>query len=353
MKIEALRYLVCPLCKMELEVDPAPPDQQRDEELLVGTLRCLGCRRAFPIVDGVPRMVVTPDERRGPAETCGFQWLKHSQRQLEGDTVYGRSQAQDVAYFLEATGLAPHEVAGKVILDAGCGSGQLTEGLGRLGARAVIGIDVHTAIDAPFRRCRALANVHVVSADIRELPFRPDHCDLVWSQGVIHPLPDPPRAVASLAATVVPGGTLSVWVYERRWSPFRSTRDVLNLLGLSRLSLSQIMLLTRIVSAMSVVVHGVYRAIRQIPFLRPKSFADRRTTQFRSLSEFHLTWFDVLSPKYDRRYTEEEVASWFRDHGFTDLVAYRDRVGIRGTKAPNGSTARSVLSHRRDAMSRP
>ena len=168
MKREILSYLVCPSCQSDLQADlrtPAP-----DGEYMAGTLRCSGCGRQYPIENGVPRMVVTSQEPRGAAETFGFEWRKHGEQKMEGDTVFGRTQQEDMAYFLEATRISPDQVRGAVVLDAGCGSGQVTEGIGKMSARAVIGIDVNTAVEAPFKRCRHMPNVHIVQADILALP---------------------------------------------------------------------------------------------------------------------------------------------------------------------------------------
>jgi SAM-dependent methyltransferase/uncharacterized protein YbaR (Trm112 family) len=337
MKKGALDYLVCPICQSELQADlcaPAP-----DGEYMSGSLRCCPCSHAYPIVDGVPRMVVATQEPRGAAETFGFEWRKHGEKDMEGDTVFGRTQQEDLSYFLEATHMSPEEVNGAVILDAGCGSGQLTEGIGDMQARAVFGIDVNTAIDFPFRRCRRLPNVHIVQADISALPFRAGQFDLAWSNGVIHHTPNPPQVFASLASRVSTRGRLYIWVYERRWSAFTIVGKLLRAFGVQRrLSLQSLRRLSRLLAVASFAGHSVYRAVRWLPPLRPASFATSKTTRFRSLGAFDLTWFDILSPKYDAGSTRSQVAEWFKDQGFGELVFYPDQIGICGIKQ-DGPTA--------------
>jgi hypothetical protein len=121
-------------------------------------------------------------------------------------------------------------------------------------------------------------------------------------------------------------------VYERRWNPFRFTKDVLDTIGLRRLPLSALLVVCKVISVISLAVHTVYRALRAFPFLRPVSEDDKRTTRFRSREEFELTWFDALSPKYDFRYTESEVSYWFAARGFGELRYYLHRVGVCGLK---------------------
>ena len=205
MKQAVLDYLVCPRCCGDLKAKlPAP---EPDGEYLTGSLWCFACSQTYPVRGGVPRMVVTAREEGGAAETFGFEWQKPGERQMEGERVSGRTQREDVDYFLHATRMSPEDVRDAVVLDAGCGSGQLTESVARLGARAVIGIDVNTAIESPFARCRHLSNMHVVQADISALPFRPGAFDLVWSNGVIHHTPKPLQAFESLARRVRTGGS--------------------------------------------------------------------------------------------------------------------------------------------------
>jgi SAM-dependent methyltransferase/uncharacterized protein YbaR (Trm112 family) len=331
MKRVVLDYLVCPSCQSDLQaVLPAPAP---DGEYISGTLHCSSCGHQYPISNGVPRMVITSQEPRGAAETFGFEWRKHGEKEMEGDTVFGRAQQEDIAYFLESTRTSPDQMRGAVVLDAGCGSGQVTEGIGKMQAKAVIGIDVNTAVDFPFRRCRHMPNVHIVQADILALPFRHGQFDLVWSNGVIHHTPNPLQAFESLAKRVKPQGKLYIWVYEKRWSPFATVAKVLRAIGVhQRLSLQSLYRLSKVFAVISLVLHAGYRAIRWLPPLRPASFATDKTTRFRSLGAFELTWFDTLSPKYAEKYTKNQIAEWFARQGFGNLAFYPDQIGICGIK---------------------
>jgi SAM-dependent methyltransferase/uncharacterized protein YbaR (Trm112 family) len=331
MKRGVLAYLSCPSCHSELRAELPPPAP--DGEYMSGTLHCSGCGHRYPIRNGVPRMVVTSQEPGGAAETFGFEWRKHGEKQMEGETVFGRTKQQDMTYFLEATRLSPDDVRGAVVLDAGCGSGQVTEGIGEMGARAVIGIDVNTAVDFPFRRCRHMPNVHIVQADIQALPFRHGLFDLVWSNGVIHHTGNTPAAFESLAARVKPQGKLYVWVYEKRQSPFVTVGEALRAVGVhQRLSLRSLHRLSRTLAVTSLVLHTAYRAIRGLPLWRTASFGTDRATRFRSRGAFELTWFDILSPKYAESYTRNQIAAWFGRQGFGNLAFYPDQIGICGIK---------------------
>ncbi|HMO55546.1 MAG TPA: methytransferase partner Trm112 [Tepidiformaceae bacterium] len=55
-----LEILCCPLCKAELELKIT---DERDGEIVTGTLTCRECRERYPIDDGIPNML--PPEQRG------------------------------------------------------------------------------------------------------------------------------------------------------------------------------------------------------------------------------------------------------------------------------------------------
>lgn len=329
MKLALLPYLVSPCCHSPLEA--TLKEQDSDGDYLSGQLQCQNCRKEFLIRKGVPRLISKELEKRGPQETFGFEWKKHGEKKLEGETVWGMSQAEEVSYFLEALQLQREELKDKIILDVGCGSGQLTEGLSRL-AKTVIGMDIHAAIEFPFERCRKHLNTHIVQADLFDLPFKPGTFDIVWSNGVIHHTDNPRRAFHFLSRSVKESGRLYIWVYEKRNSPFRLTKNFLDKWGLNKLSLDVIYVFCKVIKFPSFLLHTLYRWALKI-FLKNFSSEFKIKTRYRSLKEIELTWFDALSPKYVHCFTEPEVHEWFKTEGFPRLLPYpKNRIGACGIK---------------------
>ncbi len=107
----------------------------------------------------------------------------------------------------------PETFRARVVVEGGCGKGRHTRLVARYGARAVIGVDLSDAVDVAFANTGGESNVHIVQADLRALPLRPGTCDVAFSVGVLHHMPDPFEGFRSLAGAVRPGGTISVWVY--------------------------------------------------------------------------------------------------------------------------------------------
>jgi SAM-dependent methyltransferase len=127
------------------------------------------------------------------------------------------------AWFAQAPGEPPFsglipfaELAGKDVLEIGCGTGVHTRLLADAGAN-VTAVDLTpTAVELTTRRI-ALAGLRadVREADAESLPFADRSFDFVWSWGVIHHSADTTRVLAELARVLRPGGRLALMVYHR------------------------------------------------------------------------------------------------------------------------------------------
>jgi SAM-dependent methyltransferase/uncharacterized protein YbaR (Trm112 family) len=326
---ELLDYLACPACGSVLTCHA---DEQMDEHIIDGRLKCTACEAEYLISRGVPRMNSSMTGLERVAQTFSYEWGAHHAGKLEREeTLWGLTNQEYWSYFLEATGLRDGELAGKAVLDAGCGSGRLTRMIADNGARVVVGVDIIEAVDGAFERSRQMPNVHIVQGNIFQLPLQKKAFDLVWSNGVIHHTPDARRAHEALAQMVRPGGLLYVWVYARRFNPFRFTKDVLDALRVTRLPEAALLRISRLFAYISAGMHTVYKVVRRIPPFRPRSRFGKRTMRRRTVDELTLTWFDALSPEYDSRHSEAEVIGWFERMGYSQIRAIEEpKVGVRG-----------------------
>ena len=107
-------------------------------------------------------------------------------------------------------------LAGKRVLDVGCGFGRHMYVASEQGAQ-VVGIDLSGGVDRAYAITRRRPNCHVVQGNIFERPVRDEAFDIVWSFGVLHHMPDP----AAGFHAIVPfarrdGGLVAIWVYGYR-----------------------------------------------------------------------------------------------------------------------------------------
>jgi len=115
------------------------------------------------------------------------------------------------------SGLIPFgELAGKDVLEVGCGSGVHARLLAEAGAR-VTAVDLTPTAVAMTRRRLELHGLDatVLEADAEELPLPGASFDFVWSWGVLHHSADTDRALAEVARVLRPGGRVALMVYHR------------------------------------------------------------------------------------------------------------------------------------------
>ena len=108
-------------------------------------------------------------------------------------------------------------LAGRAVLDVGCGGGILSESMARRGAR-VLGIDLASAV-------LEVAELHAlqsgISVEYREVAAEdlaaqhPGEFDLVTCMEMLEHVPDPAASLAALAKLVRPGGDIVVSTLNR------------------------------------------------------------------------------------------------------------------------------------------
>ena len=257
-----------------------------------GQLHCPGCSARFAVTGGVPRLAAQPY-----VASFGRQWNRYDVER----------PAEDDAVFRVKTGMDPAELAGRLVLDAGCGGGRYARLLGARGAR-VVGVDLSDAVDKAAAACAGLPNVRIVQADLLDLPLPDRTFDAAFSIGVLHHSPDPRRAFAQVADKVKPGGRLAVWLYRRNTWPQELLNTTLRALT------------TRLPPRLLEIACAGLGTLGSVPIL------NRTLNKLVNFSN-HPDWtlricdnFDWYAPQYQSHHTIAELKTWFAEEGFTDLL---------------------------------
>jgi SAM-dependent methyltransferase len=309
MKSETLNVLACPDCKSSLTLTV---NERDDAEIMTGQLDCSSCQAVYPIVRGVPRFV----SAEAYAKSFGRQW-----NWFRGVQIDSQNGTQDSDRRLQAaTGWRGADYTGALLLDAGVGAGRYAECAAAKGAQ-VFGVDLSSAIDAAFENVGRLPNVHLVQADIFAMPFREGTFDLAYSIGVLHHTPDPRAAFDRVAATVKPGGSLAIYVYDRYGMFFSDLWRKIT----TRLPHRLMMVMT----LAAIPLYYVYR----IPFLGKILQTLVPISMSPNWRERWLDTFDWYTPPYQWKYLYPEIFRWFRENRFTDIDIFDGPIRMRGVKA--------------------
>ena len=332
MQPRLLDVLCCPACRGELGVTAF--ETAADGRVVQGLLRCL-CGEAFPIIDSVARLLLgglrralLPRHReffnRFPAlaaawvaskdepdaapelrtsESFGYEW-----------TEFSKYDVDNFSPFIKPLGEGFFK--GKFGLDVGCGAGRHAGRAAALGAE-IVGVDLSHAIDVAARAHRHARSTHFVQADIGRLPFRAGAFDFIYSLGVLHHLPDPPRGFAVLPRHLKPDGALFIWVYQRtlRKKILEGARAVTTRLPL------------RVVKGLSwaaaAVDYGLganlYRALSRFEIVR--RWTPSRVKEYAGYG-FYVSaadWFDRLSAPISHCYSEADVRGWLDGSALADV----------------------------------
>jgi SAM-dependent methyltransferase/uncharacterized protein YbaR (Trm112 family) len=230
-KARLLEWMQCPWCGGAFKADVFTGSL--DTDVGEGLLRC-DCGRVFPIVRGIPRILpdafalnpgfVSRHAGRLPAslpqpdrdapnaeairrtrESFGYQWTVFSEMVVDfRDNFLQYIAPLDERFF-----------PGKRGLDLGCGFGRHIYNAAKFGAE-MVGVDISEAIESTRVNTEGMPNVHLVQANVYNMPFAPGVFDFAYSIGVLHHLPEPEKACQCIVRLVKPGGSVFIWVYSNR-----------------------------------------------------------------------------------------------------------------------------------------
>jgi SAM-dependent methyltransferase len=317
MRREALDFLACPNCGGSLSL-LANETPEEDGHVMAGELACSACDMRFTIREGVP-VLLPGNVDAVKTETA----LRFAEEWLRWSDLHDYYEQEFFAWVAPVTAA---DFAGQLVFEGGCGKGRHTAIAASHGARAVVAIDLGESAFVAFHHTRRLKNAHVVIGDLMQPPVRPVF-DLAFSVGVLHHLPDPAAAFASLASRVRPGGKVAFWVYgmegnewiTRYVNPIRTTVTSRLPAGLLRVACLP----------PSVFLWAVIKL-----FYRPRANGKGPATlpygdYFASMysypfDEIHANVFDQLVTPVAHYLTGDQVRAWL-ETGFRDVTVRSHR----------------------------
>jgi ubiquinone/menaquinone biosynthesis C-methylase UbiE/uncharacterized protein YbaR (Trm112 family) len=208
---ELLEVLRCPTCESPLALVPGAVCV--GDEIVSGALWCAGCRRRFPITEGVPDMLgpllpATPAQLANslPITAWAYErlWRWYALSVLSGERFGWNRELPLVA------GLMAPERPG-LYLDVACSNGLYARALAQARGTAsgqVVGIDHALPMLHEARRCarRAGLRISYVRASAQRLPFAAGAASGVAMGGSLNEIGDTDAALSAMRRSLAANG---------------------------------------------------------------------------------------------------------------------------------------------------
>lgn len=241
-----LNYLCEPITKAPLQlIDAVTAD---DGTIQSGALVSPSGSR-YPIINGIPRFVnfVPPKT----VQSFGDEWNYFNFTDFKTNWL---------SHTVTNTFGTPDVFKGRVIVDAGGGSGAQTKWFAEYGASHVIMMDLsHSVDDVVQRNLSGLKNVDVIQCSIDAPPLHDQSVDgIVYCHNVIQHTPSVEMTAHALYALTAPGGEFVFNCYPLndqglvRWVRFHLVYKPLRAV-LSRMPFAVIMFYARLMALLSLV----------------------------------------------------------------------------------------------------
>lgn len=170
------------------------------------------------------------EEQDESVSAFGEQWSRHARTQLDSHTGVSISETRLRRMFGETAS----NLDGKIVLEAGCGSGRFTEILLKFNC-FVCSFDLSVAVHFNHLNNGGNPRLQLLQCSITDIPYPDESFDYIFCPGVLQHTPEPNLAMASLYSKLKPGGWLIFDQYRYNLSSFLRTAWILRLF-LRRLS---------------------------------------------------------------------------------------------------------------------
>jgi SAM-dependent methyltransferase len=202
-----IELLCCPRCAGKLQ----------DQGAL---FRCSACGQTYPLTNEIPQLFVPNQSSEGHLDVTDIVKEFYEESPFPNyddldsrDSLQTKARRGIFAHLLDQQ-LPPNAL----LLEAGCGTGQLSNFLGMHWQRRVIGADMcmnSLRLAKGFRNKFVIVNADFIQMNLFRPPFADGTFDVIISNGVLHHTADPATGFRSLAAKLKPGGIFIVGLYNR------------------------------------------------------------------------------------------------------------------------------------------
>lgn len=343
MKPTLLSYLVCPVCRTDFTIKNV---KKSGEEIKEGILICSN-KHKFSVTNGIPRFVVdTTKNFVRTEEAFSAKWRYHHENHHAKDWIEFQTKWFLERYEWKTLDRFNDFLNTKTrILDAGTGIGNSAKLLSANSDSQVFALDASQSIEFAYKKYGKLPNVHFLQADLRQLPFRREFFDFIYSDQVLHHTKNTGTSFKYLTKFLTREGHISIYVYKKK-APIREYVDDFVRKITTNMTVNECLEFSKDMTYLGRALSEVKKKItipRDIPILGVKAgtYDVQRFVYWHFLKCF---WdesgnfersvgvnFDWYYPKFAYRHTPTEVRKWFKNAKIKILTFKEIESGISVT----------------------
>jgi len=252
------------------------------------------------------------DHQKKTAESFTYEW----------NNIYKENdfEKNNFLHFLSPF-VKEEGLRGKVTLDIGCGSGRFTKQSALCGTEISLGTDLGESVEVAYELTKEMENVCIVQADIYDMPFE-NQFDIAYSIGVLHHLPKPQGGFSKLPRVLKIGGSMLIWVYNRK-----NNKRALYFYEPMRAMLKKLPkpLLFKLCYVPGAIVHLLNYLTHFCNLIGAKKMAKKMPFAYYANFPFNMKLndaFDVLATPKSNYYYFEEIEKWFKDANLREVKSF-------------------------------
>lgn len=293
--------------------------------IVSGTLTSASGGR-YPIIDGVPRFVDSP-EMRGTVQSFGDEWNHFN---------FTDQKVQWLSHIVKNTFGSTDSFKDKVVVDCGGGSGAQSKWFAEYGARHVIMLELSHTVDGIARKNLAgLPNVDIVQCSIDAPPLASHAIEgIVYCCNVIQHTPSVEKTARALFDLAAPGGEFVFNCYPLndgtplRWLRYHVVQKGMRAI-LSRQSFGTILAYANTMARLRTIPglgnfleKAGFSVTGEVPTIAGESRADHQSRVRRATA---LNTFDGFgSHAYQHHKSDDEIRSLVRELGAARVLNERE-----------------------------
>lgn len=355
MNISFLNILCCPDCQKSLKLSD---EKIETDEIIEGNLQCGLCGCNYQILNGIPRFVSDKNYNK----SWDFKWFE-----IDGGKglAYLSIDKNDPAYDIHGIfdknsyNCEPFKSwNGKLVLDAGCGIGQNSYELLKMGVK-VVAIDLTRGVDI-FKKIMMERfpefknNLLIAQANIFSLPFKDKSFDGIVSFGVLHHTGYTFKALQNLTKKLKNLGDINIWIYSSEytdetkfeWRDKSINRKLINYLKRNKFLYyyrdiifyeTLRFFIKRLPDRIKYYLlflpaSNLWYRFCQLPYIGILGTAIFHTVPHPNFWYRLINLFDAFSPTFTSHHTEKEVREWFNILNLEIKGVSDWKLGIWGRK---------------------